>query len=974
MVISNTKADLDKGRSQQKPSQVPRNESPESEVRAESKEYTPPSEASDAKAPGVVDVEITSAKDSEETESVAESLPSVKERDLSDFEPHSKETEVVKDLDMSERISARDRPLSETDRPFSGTDRQDSHRDRESTTTDEEIEENAKTAEDVSLSGGSEARTLSRTSERSSHGGEQKSMASDVSEALTVSEASHLSRATASSPEERPRAALNSGSYSDSFENEGTTKNEKSVAGDAKEESTKSEAAEEIQSESEKESSEVPEEITGEDVSEPLSEVQTAEEGKSDAESVPAYSLEFDPSAADEVEEVEILSIPSDNELAPAYTLDFEPSEAKEREKSEVSKLSVRKEVSDLYTLDFEPSGVEEDKKSEPSEGSLFSEKEKEKTGEEKKEEKGEMAQDAPVAVPRVEIEEPTDEESIAEDLPFSEEERASVVTRDLDEQERSLTDNVSTTVQKPAEPLPDERAERLTDQLATFLLNEAIGCITDMYEYRRQPPDALNKESETARAPDEPRSRTDDHRDGFAEYRKDIGSWAKAEEGEATAEIERRSRTHSPESDGEILETEGISLHLSDEEESVSGLDFRAKAGKEDAGMQPGTIEVTDESVKEKQIPSDRGEFVVSRLTGELLKEAASQMISIMRKKREKARTAAAEESKNRPVGGEEVRSPSHISPPPLARFLPVHSRFSDTMPRHSPEGPSPPRGSPTNRDSPPLDGHELVNRLSMLEKLHSELEHVLRHEDEDDDDEFTVNENKVLELPRGDDDDEFGRPRRDSVVYVMRQNVAEVNALVTSALSVYFDQKSAGLPLVNVTPPPDLLCSEATNEDGEARSERVFKRLVFDVTGEVLRELLAQEVPSHRPSWMKPKRRRRARFHHGLHPLLDEGDFLPIVRQRVLDLVGLGEMKPSLESVQRKTPIKAGKKDFVDAILIQELREEEPQWIDYDDDELAVKCQVADAIFESLLSETVMVLNTVQDRKNARKDMFNG
>lgn len=120
-----------------------------------------------------------------------------------------------------------------------------------------------------------------------------------------------------------------------------------------------------------------------------------------------------------------------------------------------------------------------------------------------------------------------------------------------------------------------------------------------------------------------------------------------------------------------------------------------------------------------------------------------------------------------------------------------------------------------------------------------------------------------------------------------------------------------------------------------------------------------------------MKAKPRRKHRLHRGLQPLVHEEDFLPVVQQQVLNLVGLGDARPSLDRVRRKTPLKVGKKDFVDAILIQELREEEPLWVDYDEDELAVKFQVADAIFESLLSETVMVLNAVQLRREARAEL---
>lgn len=52
-----------------------------------------------------------------------------------------------------------------------------------------------------------------------------------------------------------------------------------------------------------------------------------------------------------------------------------------------------------------------------------------------------------------------------------------------------------------------------------------------------------------------------------------------------------------------------------------------------------------------------------------------------------------------------------------------------------------------------------------------------------------------------------------------------------------------------------------------------------------------------------------------------------------------------------------------------VQELHEEEAQWVNYDEDELFVKMQLADSIFDSLLKDTVNVLTLIHD-KRAKRD----
>ena len=53
------------------------------------------------------------------------------------------------------------------------------------------------------------------------------------------------------------------------------------------------------------------------------------------------------------------------------------------------------------------------------------------------------------------------------------------------------------------------------------------------------------------------------------------------------------------------------------------------------------------------------------------------------------------------------------------------------------------------------------------------------------------------------------------------------------------------------------------------------------------------------------------------------------------------------------------------VSKFQVQELHEEEAQWVNYDEDELCVKMQLADGIFETLIRDTVDVLNQISEKQ---------
>ena len=56
------------------------------------------------------------------------------------------------------------------------------------------------------------------------------------------------------------------------------------------------------------------------------------------------------------------------------------------------------------------------------------------------------------------------------------------------------------------------------------------------------------------------------------------------------------------------------------------------------------------------------------------------------------------------------------------------------------------------------------------------------------------------------------------------------------------------------------------------------------------------------------------------------------------------------------------------MDSILIRELCQEEPGWLEYGQDETTVKLKVEDGILDSLLSETVGIMDAIYQNKRGR------
>lgn len=201
------------------------------------------------------------------------------------------------------------------------------------------------------------------------------------------------------------------------------------------------------------------------------------------------------------------------------------------------------------------------------------------------------------------------------------------------------------------------------------------------------------------------------------------------------------------------------------------------------------------------------------------------------------------------------------------------------------------------------------------------------------------------------------------EEVFYAVPHEQKEIDSIVSSAVDEFWEQRRYGEPLTDLQPSEAFFTQEEIGLDLISNSKRVFKKLLFDLSGEVIRNIYKEEEYDSPVAWHKPKRKTN-KFYKGASPPTTIDVLKPVVQQAVIDILGLNGTKKSSEKT--KWGIRK-KKDLVDTILVQELREEEPEWVNYDDDELAVKMQLTETIFNDLLTDTVQTMNKIFRKKQS-------
>ncbi|XP_040840277.1 centrosome-associated protein 350 isoform X3 [Ochotona curzoniae] len=199
---------------------------------------------------------------------------------------------------------------------------------------------------------------------------------------------------------------------------------------------------------------------------------------------------------------------------------------------------------------------------------------------------------------------------------------------------------------------------------------------------------------------------------------------------------------------------------------------------------------------------------------------------------------------------------------------------------------------------------------------------------------------------------------------ILAVPHTVEEVEILVRDAAEELWNWKELGRDLHSISVPSKLLGCTGTGLDLESSSKRVYKQAVFDLTKEIFEEIFAEDPNLNQPIWMKPCRINSSYFRRVKNPnSLDE--IKNFITTEVLKLFSLKKEPNHKTDWQKMMKFGRKKRDRVDHILVQELHEEEAQWVNYDEDELCVKMQLADGIFETLIKDTIDVLNRISEKQ---------
>ncbi|NXA25463.1 CE350 protein, partial [Ibidorhyncha struthersii] len=189
------------------------------------------------------------------------------------------------------------------------------------------------------------------------------------------------------------------------------------------------------------------------------------------------------------------------------------------------------------------------------------------------------------------------------------------------------------------------------------------------------------------------------------------------------------------------------------------------------------------------------------------------------------------------------------------------------------------------------------------------------------------------------------------------------EVEDMVHAAAEELWKLKELGHDLQSFSLHTDL-SGTLKEQDTDTINKQVYKKVVFDLTREIFGEIFAEDPNLNQPIWMKPCRIASAYFRRVKDPN-DLDEIKSFIAAEVLKLFSLRKEPNHKTDWQKMMKFGRKKRDRVDHILVQELHEEEAQWVNYDEDELCVKMQLADGIFEALIRDTVDVLNQINEKQ---------
>jgi hypothetical protein len=127
----------------------------------------------------------------------------------------------------------------------------------------------------------------------------------------------------------------------------------------------------------------------------------------------------------------------------------------------------------------------------------------------------------------------------------------------------------------------------------------------------------------------------------------------------------------------------------------------------------------------------------------------------------------------------------------------------------------------------------------------------------------------------------------------------------------------------------------------------------MIFDLCVELLHEMYAPNIHlTNYPDWQKSKLISK-RFYR-LHKPQNRAEAEDFIVKKILEILNLTP-RPIIYTKWRMPITRLQETEPFELVLDEELRRTEPQWIDYEDDCIRIKFDIAEYIFEQIVQETL-------------------
>ncbi|XP_055516114.1 uncharacterized protein LOC129712017 isoform X2 [Leucoraja erinacea] len=210
----------------------------------------------------------------------------------------------------------------------------------------------------------------------------------------------------------------------------------------------------------------------------------------------------------------------------------------------------------------------------------------------------------------------------------------------------------------------------------------------------------------------------------------------------------------------------------------------------------------------------------------------------------------------------------------------------------------------------------------------------------------------------------------RTEETVFVVPHNFTDVRHLAGNTVDALWTQRGQHQVGNEINVLEWQKDKDIDEMDADEKCKRVYKQTIFDLTSDIFQNVLIKEPKPKLDPWMKTRSRASIYSGHSLNKD-DKMEVTSFIQDKVTKLLNLDQNDLEKRRIQKLTKYKS-KRDRVDIILIQELHEEESDWVEYAADELTVKMRLTEDIFNILVEDTANILSTIYSKRLAEQEFI--